>query len=596
MHPAGAREEGAPGIHRLRRAVVVVDLVDSVRLIDGDEAGVIDRWRRFVNEVRTEVLTGDGARMVKSLGDGMLLEFRHAPPAVAAALDMQRRIGRYNEGRGSDAQMWLRIGAHTCEVVADELDIYGSGVNLAARLSRIAGPGEIVISPDLRDELIPGIDVHTEDLGECEVRGLHGTVRAHRVVPVDGLPAVHWPDSLVDARASIAVLPLRMLAAGDEAQAVAELIVDDIIQGLSVTPHWRVVSRLSTVVFRGRDVTLAELHERVGATYVLSGSAVVNGGRVTLRVELADAQHADVVWADSLGFEFAALLLPDHVATRPVIDGVASAIFRYEMRRSRSQPLPTLRSYTVLFAAVGLMHRLSLHDFERAWELLEQLAERHPHAPEPLAWMAKWHVMKVAQGWSHEPLAQAGKASTMTERALERQSDHALALAIDGLSAAFLRGDLDTAERRYGAAIEANPNEALAWLFLSALHVYRDRGAQAAEAAGRALSLSPLDPMRYFFDSFAATAMLAAGRYDEAIALGRRSIRANCTHLPTYRSLAIAQALSGDEAGARESVRGLLRVDPAYSIAVFRERYAGRASAHVQRYADALRSAGLPEG
>lgn len=596
MQAATTGEEGSPGLHRMRRIVVVVDVVDSVRLIDRHEADVIERWRAFVREVRTEVLAADGGRMVKSLGDGMLLEFRNAPPAITAAVEIQRRIAGFNVGRSSDEALMLRIGAHACEVVSDELDIYGSGVNLAARLSRIAGPGEIVISPDLRDELIPGLDVHTEDLGECEVRGLHGTVRAHRITPAVPLPAVRWPDTLSDARATIAVLPLRILARGEDHLAIGELVVDDIIRGLSVTPHWRVVSRLSTMAFRGREVPLSELHERVGATYVLSGSAVVNEGEILLRLELADAVRADVVWADAVNVDTAELLLPHHVATRAVLDAVASSIFRYEMRRSRAQPLPTLRSYTVLFAAVGLMHRLSQQDFERAWELLEQLAERHPHAPEPLAWMAKWHVMKVAQGWSHEPLQQAGRAQLMTRRALDQQSDHALALAIDGLAAAFLRGDLDTAEQRYGAALESNPNEALAWLFLSALHVYRDRGTQAAEAAGRALSLSPLDPMRYFFDSFAATAMLAAGRYADAITLGRRSIQANCTHLPTYRSLAIAQVLSGDEAGARESVLGLLRVDPGYTIAVFRERYAGRHSAHVDRYADALRVAGLPSG
>lgn len=584
------------GMLRVRRAIVVVDVVDSVRLMQENEADVIDRWRRFVHDVRTQVLPVQGGRLVKSLGDGMLLEFESAPAAVSASLEMQRHMGAYNEGHSGDAMLMLRIGAHAAEVVSDDVDIYGSGVNLAARLSRIAGPGDIVISQDLRDQLIPGLDVHTEDLGECEVRGFPGTVRAHRITPVAALPQVHWPDTLADARATVVVLPLRIHSQGGDAFAVGELVADDIIQGLSVTPHWRVVSRLSTMAFRGREPSLADLHERLGATFVLSGSGLLQGSRLLLRLELADAVRADVVWADSVSMDTAQLLLPHHEATQPVIDAVAAAIFRYEMRRSRTQPLPTLRSYTVLFAAVGLMHRLSLQDFERAWEMLDQLGERHPHAPDPHAWKAKWHVMKVAQGWSHEPLVQAGKAHDLTQRALDQQSDHALALAIDGLSAAFLRGDLDIAEQRYNAALAANPNEALAWLFLSALHVYRDRGQQAADAAATALRLSPLDPMRYFFDSFAATAMLAAGRYGDAIALGRRSIQANCTHLPTYRSLAIAQVLAGDEAGARDTVRGLLQVDPDYSIAAFRERYAGRHAAHMDHYVAALRTAGLPEG
>ena len=159
-----------PELQRSRRTIVVVDVVESVRLMQAHEADVIDRWRRFVNEVRGEVLITHGGRLVKSLGDGMLLEFANVPSAVAAALDMQQRIVPYNEAREATAAILLRIGLHTADVVVDDLDIYGTGVNLAARLAGLADPGGIVASAEVRDQLVPGLSAEVEDLGDCYLK------------------------------------------------------------------------------------------------------------------------------------------------------------------------------------------------------------------------------------------------------------------------------------------------------------------------------------------------------------------------------------------------------------------------------------------
>jgi adenylate cyclase len=302
-----------------------------------------------------------------------------------------------------------------------------------------------------------------------------------------------------------------------------------------------------------------------------------------------------VVWAGDAHGVLDDLTAPFNPVAGEIIAAVTAAIFEHEIRRARAQPLPTLRSHSLLYGAIGLMHRLSLQDFERAHALLEHLTERHPRAPEPRVWQAKWHVLRITQGWSADPARQAGQAHDSVQRALDQQSDHALALAIDGLIAGFLDGDLDTSERRYRQALALNPNEAFAWLFLSALHAYRDRGDEAVECANTAIRLSPLDPVRYYFDSFLANALLAAGRCEESIAVGQRSVRSNCTHMPTYRSLAIAQVMAGMPEAARQTVTRLLQAHPGYSLQEFRTRYAGRHGSHAERYEEALRIAGLPE-
>jgi tetratricopeptide (TPR) repeat protein len=301
-----------------------------------------------------------------------------------------------------------------------------------------------------------------------------------------------------------------------------------------------------------------------------------------------------VVWTGVVEGKKRDVLIVDGPLGARIVESITGAIFDFELQRSRTQPLPTLASHTLLFSAVALMHRMSRQDFLRAQMLFDHLCERHPRAPEPHAWFATWHVMKVVGGWSTDPDADAASGHACASRALDERSDHPLGLAVDGLVAGFLQRDLDLSQRRYEAAIASNPNEALAWLFMSALHAYRDRGPEAAQAAQTALHLSPLDPIRYYYDSFAAHAMLAAGRLEEAIVLAHRSLRANGTHMPTYRSLAVALMLNGQLDAARAAVAGLLRVEPTYSVARFKARYPGSGSAFAARCAQALAAAGLP--
>ncbi len=585
-----------PGFHRERCAIVVVDVVESVRLMQQHENDVIDRWRRFVNEVRTELLPKHGGRLVKSLGDGMLLAFESVPEAALASFAMQSRTLGLNLGHAADDEVRLRIGIHCADVVVDELDIYGAGVNLTARLASLASAEQIVVSADAHDELLSDIEAQIEDLGDCELRGIEGTVRAYRIQEPGAVvhPAMTL-DTFVDSRAVIAVMPLGVKGEDAEAATLAEIVADDVISGLSASSSWRVISRMTTMVYRQRQLALDTVGAQLKATYVVSGTCIAMSGRVRVAIELADVASSSVVWAGSVHGNITDLLEENNPLAQEIIGHIAAAIFSHEIRRSRAGSLPNLRSYTLLFGAVALMHRLSRNDFDRSEGMLAQLIERHPGAAEPLAWMAKWHVMKAAQGWSQEPEELARRAHQFTQRALDKQGDHALALAVDGLVCAFLQGDLDGSEQRYQAALTANPNEALAWLFLSALHSYRGRGGEAVEAALTALRLSPLDPMRYFFDAFGANAMLAAGRNDDAIALAQRSIRANCTHVPTHRTLAIAQVACGQVDEARATVRRLLQVQPSYSIGRFLARYPGREAAHTPGYVRALREAGLPE-
>jgi adenylate cyclase len=585
-----------PELHRQRRAIVVVDVVESVRLMQANEADVIDRWRRFVNEVRTQVLPAQGGRMVKSLGDGMLLEFQTVLGAINTAFDVHRRIQAYNAARVPAEALRVRVGVHEAEIVVDEFDVYGAGVNLAARLATLAGPGEIIISPEARDALVPGLDVDIEDLGDCYLKHFAEPQRAYRAGPLGGQP-VMWSGTAagVSDRACVAVIPF---AAGGDRGApglLGEVIADDLIAQLSRMPQLHVVSRLSTTVFRQRELDLKTLTAALGSQYVVHGSCTVNADKVRLRAQLVDCHDAAVVWADALDGSVADVLGGASPIVEQLTMQVCHALMGAELRRAATMPLPSLQSYTILLGAIAMMHRLSLRDFDRSRDMLLYLIERHPRATAPRAWLGKWHVMRVAQGWSPNPVADAREAHGVVAQALDLDPEHSLALAIDGLICAYINKDLATAAQRYEASVRVNPSESLAWLFQSALHSYAQRGELAVECALRAQRLSPLDPMKYYYDNFTSTAKLSAGDYLGAIEYGKKSLRDNRTHGPTLRILAIAEVLAGRLEDARATIADVLKVEPTFSVSRFLDRYPGAAAPHASMYAEALRTAGLPD-
>jgi class 3 adenylate cyclase/TolB-like protein/tetratricopeptide (TPR) repeat protein len=587
-----------PELHRVRRAIVVVDVVESVRLMQEHEADVIDRWRRFVNEVRTQVLPKHGGRLVKSLGDGMLLEFEEAPKAVAAALEMQDRLRPYNAGRDVAAAMFVRIGIHSADVLVDDLDIYGAGVNLAARLASIAGEGQIVASASVRDQLVADIDAIVVDLGDRWVKHIAMPVHVFRVEPVQGpmhIPTIGTrvaPDPL---QPTVAVIPLTCHHAMDAMDTVVgELFADGVIAQLSPSPDLRVVSRLSTSVLRERPVSARRLAELVGATYVLSGSYVAAGPRVALTVELADARDEKVVWSERLTCAIADLLAQPSAPIDQVVQAVHHTVLETESKRTMTQPLPSLEGFSLLLGSIGLLHRASEQDFLRAQEALSALADRVPRHAAAYAWLAKWHCLRIIRGLTDLPARDRGEAEQRIEQALERDESSSLAWSLRGLVHGFIGKQLALAEDAYQHAILHNPNEPLAWLYMGTLRSWQGRGPEAARAAARALELSPLDPMRYYFESLAAAGMLADDQFERAIALCKHSIQLNRRHTPTYRVLAISQALSGRLDDARATISELRVLEPRLTASAFLDRYPGGPAAHACRYADALRDAGLP--
>jgi adenylate cyclase len=578
---------------RALRAVLVVDIVESVRLIERDEEGVVARWLGFVDHIERDVLPAGGGRLVKQLGDGLLAEFRDALAAVRAAFAIQEASRRANAGLGEEQQMLLRIGIELSDVIIARHDVYGHGVNVATRLAALAGPGETVVSGHVRDQLTVALDAEIEDLGECFLKHIEGGVRAYRIGPPGPRLLLQPGLSLADLLPTVAVIPFTPRNVSQEHHVLGEVLAEEIIRDLSRSPDLNVISRLSTTVFRGREASLAEINAHLNADYVLSGVFQLGDRRLVLDVELAEAKSARIVFSRRLHGGFAEIVVGEQEIAHQVVGDVRTAVMAREIERVRAQALPTLKSYSLLMAAIALMHRLSPGEFEKAHALLQTLIERASRQSIPHAWLAMWYVLRVQQGWSANPQQDAKLALRCTQQALDTDGS-SLALTADGLVRTTLSKQFDLAEKSYSLALETNPNEHLAWLLKGTMHAFRGEGKLAVLHTHRALELSPLDPLRYYYDSLASTANLAAKNYDEALKLAQRSLCANKTHTSTLRAMAIAQWQLGRPEDARRTVQQLLELEPDLTISRYLERTPAAEFETGREWSTALRHAGVP--
>ncbi|MBI2737727.1 MAG: tetratricopeptide repeat protein [Rhodospirillales bacterium] len=530
-----------------RRAILLVNIVGAVP--------------DFVDHVKKHIVPDHNGRFVKSLGDGMLLDFTDVRSGISAALAIQQECNRANSVRTADRQIMLRTGMEVSDVAVDAYDALGRGADPAARLASLAGPGEIVVSQHVHDGLTANLDADIEDLGDCRVRGIPELVRAYRVGPPGPQPKVDLP-SLDEFVPSIAVVPFASRRAATDQGVIGEILAEEVIRRLSRSADLKVVSRLSTTAFSGRAVSLQEIRAHLGADYVLSGAYRTSATRLKLDVELAETKTGRILWSESLDDDLAGIVSGEQELVGRLIAAVGTAVTAREVLRSRAQPLPTLKAYTLMMGAVSLMHRLSLPDFEESRRLLQALIDRGVRHPLPIAWLGNWHVLRVQQGWSDDPQRDTYLASECTKRALDMDPDNSLALAINGFVHVNLLKRFDVALESYERALAANPSNALAWLLKGTLHAFKSEGEQAIGHAERALSLSPLDPHRYFYESLAAIAAVAAGRYRRALELAQHSLRANRKHTSTWRSLAVAQWQLGRFDDARQSAQELLKLQP----------------------------------
>ena len=610
------------GVRLVRQETVVllVDLVESVRLMHEHEAYTVRRWADFVNLTKNEILPRFDGEMVKSLGDGLMARFETVPDAVNAASEMHRILAERNVGIPQDQHLYLRAGVNAAMAWSNGIDYYGTGVNLAARLATLAGPGETIASAAAheqlaaalaslanpgetigsaaaRDELTHGVDALCEDLGDCILKHFDKPVRAYRVGPASAQPGlIGRRDYGAAMEPTIAVIPFHARNDTPEHLDIGNLIADSVIWRLSKAANLKVISRLSTTVFRSRVSNLGEVSAYLGANYVLSGAYVVNGGQLLVTAELAAARNNQVIWTDRLSGDIGDLLQPQSELADRIARAAHQSVFDAEVEHILTQPLPTLDSYSLLLGSIKLMHRSTKQEFLHTRQILDEIIHRHSRIAAPRAWLGNWYILRVTRGWSEDRTREAAEALSATHAALDRDPSDALALATEGFVYCHLLKDLDTARKRCDQAVDANPSHALGWLYRGAVCAFKGEGAAAVHATQRAMQLSPLDPQRYYFESLGATAELSAHQYENAERLARSSLALNRMHPSTWRVLTIALVCQERMDEAREALAKMQLLEPNLTVERYLARIPNAQFETGRHWARCLAMAGLPSG
>jgi TolB-like protein/DNA-binding SARP family transcriptional activator len=404
----------------------------------------------------------------------------------------------------------------------------------------------------------------------------------------------HGPGPEARREPSIAVLPFRNLTGDPAHDFVAEGLVEDLIEALSRVPNFFVISRLSTLAFRNQDRHPREIGNVLGVRYVLSGSVRVLGDRLRLTIELTDTQSGAALWFAKLDERFLDLFEVQDRLSEMIVRKVAPYLHAAEMNRIRVKRPDSLEAYDLFLRAQENVHNSSRTVFETSEALFDAAIAKDPHYAAALAWRAYWHVLRVGQGWSPDPVHDATQADHFARAAIECNGMEPMALAVHGLVASYLYKDFDLAFRRFEAALQINANAAPAWMWSAAAHAWMGNGPRAIEEINRAMALSPYDPLMYAYSGNAAMAYLADGQYERAIECALRSLRENRTYTSAYRLLAIALVLAGREDEARAVAPRLLELEPGLTVAGYRRRHPGSASPHADLFCDALARAGVP--
>jgi adenylate cyclase len=570
-------------------AILATDVVGYSRLMEQDEAGTLERLRAYRKEVFEPTIEKHRGRIFKLMGDGLLAEFGSVVDAVECAVSLQRDLADSNAAVPSDRRVDLRMGINLGDVVVEADDLYGDGVNLAARLQELAEPRSICVSSKVHEEVGRKVDIGFEDIGERLLKNMTKPVRVYMVRPALLAPAANSQPLALPDKPSIAVLPFENLGGDPEQQYFSDGIAEDIITDLSKVSGLFVIARNSAFTYRGRAVKVQEVSRELGVRYVLEGSIRKAGNKVRIAAQLIDGATGGHLWAERYDRDLTDIFAVQDEVTREIVSALAVKLSQGERRRIARRGTDSLEAYDYYLRGRQLQRRRSKGANEEARPLLERAIELDPQFAQAHSILASVHVLDYVNRWCDSPEESLRRAEELAQRAVELDDEEPEAHVVLGL---MLMREHDRAMAEAQRALALDPN--LAWahsLLGQALH-YSGRSQDAIEPLKAAIRLDPNeDPFLHHL----ALAYFGVGRYDDAAAtLKRRIIRKPDTDMSRVL-LAACYGHLGRMEEARAQWREVMRINPSYSLEHRRRVHAYKDPADFERFVDGLRKAGLPE-
>jgi TolB-like protein len=538
-------------------AILAADVAGYSRLMGADEEGTLERLKALRRELVDPKIAEHHGRIVKTTGDGLLVEFASVVDAVRCAVEVQRAMPVRDAGAAADNRIELRIGINLGDIILDDGDIFGDGVNIAARLEALAEPGGICLGGSAHEQVRDKLDLAFEDMGEQQVKNIARPVRVYRVrlgEAASPAAALALPD-----KPSIAVLPFQNMSGDPEQEYFVDGMVEEIITALSRIRWLFVIARNSSFTYKGQAVDVKQVGRELGVRYVLEGSVRKAGQRVRITGQLIDATTGTHLWADRFDGSLEDIFdLQDKVATS-VAGVIEPALQAAETTRSANRSTADLTAYDLFMRAYAMFW--SSARVPQALRLLEQAIARDPRYGLALAWAAICCYRLLQDGRSSDPEAERRKGIDFAWRALDVAGDdpNILANAADALS--YYGEDSDALMALVDRALALNPNYARGWHVSGVVRAQAGQPDIAIEHAETALRLSPRARVGSTF-FLIGCAHFAARRFDEAVPKLRLAIQENPTFAGPYRALAACYAHMGRLDEAREIIKRLRAITP----------------------------------
>jgi TolB-like protein len=425
--------------NRRLAAILAADVAGYSRLIEADEEGTLGRLKALRAEIIDPKIAGHRGRIVKTTGDGLLVEFASVVDAVRCAAELQTVMAEANTPLPPDRRIELRIGIHQGDVVVEDGDIFGDGVNVAARLEGLAEPGGICISARVREDVSGRLDLAVEDIGDQALKNISRPVRVFRVA-MDQKPASQ-PALAVPDKPSIAVVPFANISGDPEQEYFADGMVEEIITALSRIRWLFVIARNSSFTYKGQAVDVKQVGRELGVRYVLEGSVRKAGGRVRITAQLIDAVTGTHLWADRFDGSLEDVFdLQDKVAVS-VAGVIEPALQAAETAHSVGRPTTDLTAYDLYLRAYAMALSSARH-IPEALRLMEKAIARDPRYGNALAWAAFCCYRLVGDGRSEDPEVDRLKGADFARRALEVAGDDPGILANAAQALAYFGEDI----------------------------------------------------------------------------------------------------------------------------------------------------------
>ena len=577
-------------------AILAADVAGYSRLMGTDEEGTFRRLQAHLRELIDPKITEYRGRVVKNTGDGFLAEFASVVDAVRCAVEVQRGMAERNAVTSPEERIEFRVGINLGDVIAEGGDIFGDGVNIAARLEALAEPGGICVSRVVRDQVRDKLDYAFEDMGEQQVKNISRPVRVYRVrdaVAVKSATAQPQPALPLPEKPSIAVLAFQNMSGDPEQEYFADGMVEEITAALCRVRDFFVIARNSAFSYKGRAVPLQQVSRELGVRYLIEGSVRKAGNHVRVTAQLIDGTSDTHLWADKYDGAITDIFdLQDRI-TASVVGAIQPSVRSAEIERSRRKRPESLDAYDLVLRAYPNVWSLERAANAEALKLLYQATAIEPDYSLALSLTAWCHAQQVVYNWAVEPASARTEALRLAQMAATTSGEDPTILTVLGAAYAIVHKH-SVAARLLEKALALDPNSAWAWNRSGWLQTYLGNPDISIDHFERALRLSPFDPLNFNAYIGIGGAHFAAGRYDDAALWIEKGLIDRPGATWAYRELVAAYTLLGRDSDARAGLLRLINDYPDLTVSKVLSALV-YPQTMLDRIAEGLRKAGMAE-